>query len=138
MLETLLHVFGYATNTFTFVTTNLRAILTASAALAVIYFVVGFYNLRNELAEAKRELNAANSHVQQLKKDVQDISTARDGLSQKASELEKGRRELAEKLMKHDMSKLARRHSKLVEKAVNQGTEKTFKCFESISRGGGC
>jgi hypothetical protein len=59
-------------------------------------------------------------------------------LTKKAVELEKERRELAEKLMKHDLSKMAKRHSKLVEKAINGGTEKTLKCFESVSRGGGC
>lgn len=138
MLEMFLRLFGYTTNAYTFITTNIRAILVVSITLVVAYFVVGFFNLRNELAVARRELSEAKAHVDQLKRDVEDISTARDDLSKRAQELDKERRDLAEKLIRHDMSKLARRHPKLVEKAINEGTEKVFKCFETVTRGGGC
>ncbi len=134
----LLKALGYTTNAYTFVVTNVKVIAVSLLAVTILYFVIGFYNLRGELARAKDELQRANARVEQLQRDISDISSARDDLTKKAVELEKERRELAEKLMKHDLSKMAKRHSKLVEKAINGGTEKTLKCFESVSRGGGC
>jgi hypothetical protein len=138
MIETLLKLIGYSTNAYVFIVTNIKAIVIALATITVLYFVIGFFNLRNELAATKRDLAEAQAHVAQLKRDVEDISSARDDLSKKSQELEKQRRELAEKLIKHDLSKIARRHPRMVEKAVNNGTEKVFKCFESVTRGGGC
>lgn len=138
MIETLLKVLGYATNAYTFVLTNIKTLLIVSGTLTVLYFVVGFFNLRHEVANAKRELAVANAQVEQLERDVKDIAAARDDLSKKARELEEASKKLTEKLMQHDLSKLSQRHSKLVEKAVNGGTEKALKCFEAITRGGGC
>jgi predicted nuclease with TOPRIM domain len=138
MLETVLKIIGYTTNAYTFVVTNIKTLLIVSASVAILYFVIGFFNLRNELAETKRVLAAVRAHAEQLEKDVRDISSARDELTQKARELEAQRRELTDKLMRHNLSKMSERHSKLVEKAVNGGTEKALRCFESITRGGGC
>jgi cell division protein FtsL len=138
MLETLLRALGYATNAFTFVTTNLKVILITAATVTILYFVVGFFNLRSELARTQEELQRSKAQVEQLQKDIQDITAARDDLSKKTRELEETKRELTEKLMKHDLSKMSQRHSKLVEKAINEGTDKTLKCFEAVSRGGDC
>lgn len=138
MLETLLKVVGYTTNAYTFIVTNIKAILIASAVIVVMYFVIGFFNLRNQLLATKRELEAAKAQVEQLQKDVTAISHARDDLSKKTQELEKDRRELTEKLIGHDIGKLAKRHSRLIEKAVNGGTDKALRCIEAISRGEDC
>lgn len=128
-------------NAASFIGSNLRLILISAAVIAISYFVIGFFNLRSELSDTKAKLVLSEAKTAQLEKDFADSNKIRDDLAKQKADLDKKTAELMDKLNregKKSISELAVKHAKLVEKAINNGTEKALRCLETVSRGGNC
>lgn len=128
-------------NAASFVGSNLRLVLISAAVIAIGYFVIGFFNLRSELSDTQAQLALSQARAMQLEKDIAASNQIRDDLAKQKAELDKKTTDLINQLNrngKKSISELAVKHSKLIEKAVNNGTEKALKCLEIVSRGGTC
>lgn len=128
-------------NAASFVGANLRIILITAAVATVGYFIIGFFNLRAELSDTQHQLALSQAKALQLEKDIADSNQIRDDLAKQKAELDKKTADLVNQLNrngKKSISELAIKHSKLIEKAINNGTEKALKCLEIVSRGGNC
>jgi septation ring formation regulator EzrA len=120
---------------------NLVPILISIGVGIVLFFVVGFFSFRQKLHEAEQKLTMAETQITQLKRDIQEITSAHVDISKDAEQYRKKSQELAKRLErrgKKPISELARKRAKLVEKAINSGTKKALECMETISRGGVC
>lgn len=126
---------------FQFVGANLKTFAIVAGVALILYFVIGFFNLRSELKDTQEQLAQSQAHVVQLETDIKDIQAIRDKLDKETAAEAKAKQDLLNKLNrpgKKSMTELAQKHPKLVEKAVNDGTKKAFKCLETLSAGGQC
>lgn len=78
-----------------------------------------------------------------LKESYDKIVESKDALVKEISRTDKELTELKDKLFRENRNKkslgeLAAKKTSLVEKAINNATEKVFKCFEIISKNGDC
>ena len=109
-----------------------------------LYFYIGHLRAENQRLEANNiilqsSLEQEKQTLLQVKKDHEDVIKAKDDLVKKNQDLEKERRKLEDTLNgKISLDVLADRKTKLVQDAVNKGTGKVLKCFESISDNKGC
>jgi predicted nuclease with TOPRIM domain len=118
------------------------------SAVLGVYFYIGHLQSSNEiLRQNNAKLEASNQAQQETIKKIQEdhaaIIKAKDTLAEKLDELKKERTELVDQLdreskKKKSIEELARKKSKLVEKAINNGTAEALKCFETLSVDGKC
>lgn len=126
---------------FSFFKNNVVPILIAAGVSVFLFFVVAFFVVRGKLHATEEELALTKSKLVQLEKDVKDITKTHVDLSHQVEEYRKKSDDLARQLERRGklpISELARRKAKLVEKAINRGTEQVLKCVEIISNGGDC
>lgn len=124
-----------------FILKNIKPLLIAAAVATVMFFVTGFFVLREKLHDTEAELERAKAQVAQLEKDVKDITSTHIDLAKKNEELRHKSDELAQQLErrgKKSISELAKKKAKLVENALNNGTDKALRCIEVMSEGGDC
>lgn len=126
---------------FSFFKSNIVPILVAIGASVFLFFVVGFFIVRGKLHDTERELEQTKKRLTQLESDVEGITKTHVELAHEVDMYRKRSDALAKELErrgKRSISELARKHAKLVEKAINRGTERVLKCVEIISSGGDC
>jgi septal ring factor EnvC (AmiA/AmiB activator) len=124
-----------------FVRVNLVPILISIGLAVFLFFVVGFFVVRGKLHDTEAELALAKTRLAQLEKDVKEITQTHVELARQVDNYKRKSDALAEKLERRgnrSISEMAKRHAKLVEKAINRGTEDALRCAEVISNGGDC
>lgn len=124
-----------------FLKNNLKPILIAIAGATILFFIAGFFIVREKLHDTEDLLAQARIQIENLKKDVSEITKAHIEVAKTAEEYRKKSTDLSKQLErrgKKPISELARKHAKLVEKAINSGTKKALDCMEVVSSGGDC
>lgn len=124
-----------------FCKTNLKPLLISLGVGIVLFFIVGFFTVRDKLHNTEAQLAATKARLSQIEDDVKRITQTHVEMAKQVEQYREKSDALAKQLErrgKKSISELSRRHAKLVEKAINKGTEKVFKCVEVISSGGDC
>lgn len=135
-------------NAFLFVKNNFKLVLGTAAFLAVSFFVFRYTLLQEKLrtteaklAQAQTQLAETQRQLEQMRKDVRDISKAHNDLTKIVEEAQKKNDDLRAQLErrgKKSITELAKKKRTLVQKALNNGTDKALKCLEVVSSGGDC
>tara|TARA_B100001996_G_C18632361_1_gene582266 strand:- start:253 stop:630 length:378 start_codon:yes stop_codon:yes gene_type:complete len=105
------------------------------------YGAIWYYNDTQTRIAQLRENNAKLEVAVKSKEDAINTMTSNfekqaklnKELSGKLQNAEKYQDELREKLQKHDLTRLSQKKPGLIEKKINEGTEKLFTDFESIT-----
>ena len=127
-------------------------ILVGIGACAVIVLAFYVYHLRatntiNTLTTENQRLKdmfeQQRQAMEKMREDFGKIIVIRDQLSKEIQTAKQETEELRDKLFRENKGKksleeLATKKTKLVENAVNRGTEKVLRCFELISEGQSC
>lgn len=132
---------SFLISAFGFIKNNVVPLLIATAVSVFLFFVISFFIVRGKLHDAEAELALTKLRIVQLEKDVKDITKTHIDLSHQVDEYKQKSDDLARQLErrgKKSISELARKKAKLVEKAINRGTEQVLKCVEIITNGGDC
>jgi uncharacterized membrane protein YciS (DUF1049 family) len=140
-IQTLENMLTHLISAYLFVKNNYKLVGVVTVLLIILYFIVGFYILRDQRDDLRVKLLASEKKVAQLEKDIVDITNAHIELAKQSEELRKKKDELIESLNrpgKKSLTELARAKPGLVEKAINSGTEKILKCVEIVTSGGDC
>lgn len=123
---------------------DLRIIGISVIAVLVSYGVyawnkIDYLKSENQALTVKTEFS--DSQISKIKTEHEKIGIANANLQSEIEKIRKEKDELSEKLSKLQVleSKGALdKHPKMIEKAINDGTEKTFDCFNKISQGLDC
>ena len=122
-----------------------------TAALVLLLSVLGYiYFLRSSVATLRSENTTLVLTVEQQQKviaqvqaDVKSVIAAKDAYVTAAEDLAKKKKALGDTLYRENRKKksleeLAIKKTALIQKKVNDATQKVFKCFQVISKGGNC
>lgn len=113
-----------------------------------VYFYISHLRAENnrliqDNASLKNAVKMQEETIKGLQEDHTKIIKSKDQLNEKVVELQKEKVDLIDKLNRESKNKksieeLARKKTKLVEKAVNNGTAKALECFELLSENKEC
>lgn len=117
-----------------------------------LFFVTVVYvqHLRLNVSELTKEniqlqdvMKAQKETIVNLRKDIESVRLLEKTLQEEKDKIEVEKKKLNETLYreknkKKSLEELALKKTSLIEKLVNNATEKTLKCFEVISSGGDC
>lgn len=121
------------------------ALLLVSVFLGVYIYYLQTSNkiIRLQNNQLTETVSLQSNVIQQLKNDakqkeesLKEISRVKEELQTKVNEIEKTL--YRENNNKKSLEELATKKTSLVEKKVNDATDRVLRCFETLSRGGDC
>lgn len=122
-------------------TKYVRLLLILACCLGLVGFVFRYMAIKEKLKTTEFQLAQAQVQLENVKKDVQQISQTHVEILKAADESRKRADDLERQLErrgKKSISQLANKKAKLVEEAINSGSKRSLKCLESVSAGGDC
>lgn len=137
---------GFLTSTF--LKKNLTNIIKTGLVILLVAVAFFYYNWsQKEIATLKTNtvlLEKSNEQqqnaIESLTKGVEQLKNSYNNLNEKSLEYQKEIAELKNVFNKdgRDFTELSKKKPQLIENIINKGTEKEFKCLESISKNEKC
>lgn len=96
--------------------------------------------LETQNTELNEKIKQTEVYIKSLKEDYNDVIRYNIELQETSNSLRLQQQELQKKLQKlnFSFSDLVKKHPKMVENIINNGQEKTSKCFEELSKHKDC
>lgn len=89
--------------------------------------------LNKNIATTKSALEQSEAAIESIKTSLDKRDTELERVNREFSRAREQIRSLEERLSKHEIGALAESKPKLVENAINNATDKAFRCFEILS-----